>query len=311
MPPDQSRLYWINLPTLTSVVSFVKWVKQGFVLFSVVYLYLNDFSYQRCIKTTSGTNMWQDNTHLYHFVKISILSSGISVLAQNILDRLCAMQQLHVLLLVEQRCVVLLRKGANVGKPEGARVGPLTQQVESQSHVVHSLQNSVLIVQWTWGTESTLRFVLTYSNKENALNRSQLLGQVIHQLAVKSRQQLHITNQVLTQDRLLCRFNCHKHLPGNPKKQFLRLYECRQHIQEEWRVCVGCVFSICVCFVLTGFPAFSATAQSSQRCCGSISELTLMSLVALRPYPSAPKLVTANPSQDAPCSCAHDIRSGK
>lgn len=36
-----------------------------------------------------------------------------------------------------------------------------------------------------------------------------------------------------------------------------------------------------------------------------------MSLVALRPYPSAPKLVTANPSQDAPCSSAQEIRSGK
>lgn len=87
--------------------------------------------------------------HLYQFVKISILSSGISVLAQNILERLRAMQQLHVLLLVEQRRVVLLRKGTNVGKPEGGRVSPLTQQVESQSHVVHSLQNSVLVVQRT------------------------------------------------------------------------------------------------------------------------------------------------------------------
>lgn len=216
--------------------------------------------------------MWQNNTHLYQFVKISILSSGISVLAQNILDRLRAMQQLHILLLVEQRRVVLLRKGANVGKPEGGRVCPLTQQVESQGHVVHSLQNSVLVVQRTWGTETTLRFMLAYRNKENTLNRSQLSGQVIHQLAVKTRQQLHITNQVLTQDRLLCRFDRHKHLPGNPQEQFLRLYECRRHIKEESRACVSCVFSIRVCFVLTGFPAFSATAPSSQRCWCSKSE---------------------------------------
>ncbi len=79
------------------------------------------------------------STYLHQFIEVSVLACSVFILAQDVLHCLCAQQQLHLVLLVEQRCVILLRKTADVRQPGWSRVGTLTQQVEGQCHVAHGL----------------------------------------------------------------------------------------------------------------------------------------------------------------------------
>lgn len=93
--------------------------------------------------------MPSDFSHLHQFEQVGVLACSVLVLAQDVLHRLSAQQQLHLLLLVVQRRVVLLRKTADVRHPGRDGVGSLAQQVEGQRHVAHSLKDPVLAVERT------------------------------------------------------------------------------------------------------------------------------------------------------------------
>lgn len=77
--------------------------------------------------------------------------------------------------------------------------------------------------------EITLKFVLAYGNHENAPHRD--LRSLHRWVARQPLSPEKHSNEVLTHYRLLCRFNRHEHLSGDPQEQFFCLNEYRQQIK--------------------------------------------------------------------------------
>lgn len=83
-------------------------------------------------------------THLDDFIEVGVLPSCVLVLAEDVVDSLCALKVPNFLLLKVERGVIFAGEGLNVGLPERVRVGSLTQQVKGQCDISHSLKNPVL-----------------------------------------------------------------------------------------------------------------------------------------------------------------------